>query len=249
MLRVGCPEAGGGGGNPSTHMRACVPGETATTTAPRQPSTTTPPSTSPPRPALVLPGMSGMLVADLAALASETKRRQPDVRHACDAALASLRSEYDAALARSAADPSPDPLANLLLRPIVLACAIKSPKVLTLGIALLQRAVAMHVVSDAALPAVLQLLPSLAQRSADVDAQLKLLQTIGSLITTYPQIHDAPLADLLRICFAYQESAKVALVSSTAAATLRSAIMTLLDKVIDEDARLDSIKGGGEEGV
>lgn len=193
--------------------------------------------------------MSAILVADLVALASETKRRHPDVRHACDAALATLRTEYDAALARAAADPATDPEDNLLLRPIVLACGIKSPKVLTLGIALLQRVVAMHVVSDAALPAILTRLPSLAQRSTDVDAQLKLLQTIGSLVTTYPQIHDAPLGDLLRICFAYQENAKVALVSSTAAATLRSAIMTLLDKVIEEDKCLNSIKGGGEEGV
>lgn len=193
--------------------------------------------------------MSGMLVADLVALSSETKRRNPDVRHACDAALTALRTEYESALSRSACDTASDPLENLLLRPMVLACGIKSPKVLTLGIALLQRVVAMRVVSDAALPSILAMLPSLAQRSTDVDVQLKLLQTVGSLITTYPQIHNAPLADLLRICFAYQDGAKVALVSSTAAATLRSAIMALLDKVTEEDARLDSIKGGGEEGM
>lgn len=39
------------------------------------------------------------------------------------------------------------------------------------------------------------------------------------------------------------------MVSSTAAATLRQAVMAIFDKVAEEDNILDSIKDGGEDGA
>jgi Dimerisation and cyclophilin-binding domain of Mon2 len=106
---------------------------------------------------------------------------------------------------------------------------------------------------QSALPTIIHLLPPLSQRaSGDVEVQLKILQSIASLLSSssaYPsQINGEPLANLLRICFAYAESSRVAVVSSTAAATLRSAVMSVCEKVVEEDKRLDAIKGGGEEG-
>ncbi|KDN53231.1 hypothetical protein K437DRAFT_230880 [Tilletiaria anomala UBC 951] len=190
--------------------------------------------------------MSRILVSDLAALASETKRKHPDVRAACDAALTVLKRDSDHALTLAANDPGPA-VDNILLRPILLACETKMPKALPLGVALLQRVISMNAVPEPSLPIIINLLTPLSQRASDVDVQLKLLQTVAALLSTYPQIHDEQLADLLRLCFAYQESAKVAVVSSTAAATLRSAVMTICDKVVDEDRTLDAIAGGGED--
>ncbi|OJT09170.1 Protein MON2 -like protein [Trametes pubescens] len=69
-----------------------------------------------------------------------------------------------------------------------------------------------------------------------VDIQLRILQTLLSLITNFPAVHGQLLGDALLLCFRLQES-RIAVVSSTAAATLRQLVMFVVDKVVDEDRR------------
>ncbi|KAF8267460.1 hypothetical protein EI94DRAFT_1730637 [Lactarius quietus] len=63
-----------------------------------------------------------------------------------------------------------------------------------------------------------------------VDIQLKILQTLLSLITNFPAINGRLLANL--------HESRTAVVSSTAAATLRQLVMFVVDKVVEEDRRL-----------
>ncbi|KAF8260132.1 hypothetical protein EI94DRAFT_1749458 [Lactarius quietus] len=70
-----------------------------------------------------------------------------------------------------------------------------------------------------------------------VDIQLKILQTLLSLITNFPAINGRLLANALLLCFKLHES-RTAVVSSTAAATLRQLVMFVVDKVVEEDRRL-----------
>jgi len=81
----------------------------------------------------------------------------------------------------------------------------------------------------------------------DPDAHLKVLQSAALLLSSYPSIHAEVLAQTLLLCFRLQDS-RVAVISSTAAATLRQAVMTVFDKVVNEDKVLDGIKEGGEDG-
>lgn len=98
-----------------------------------------------------------------------------------------------------------------------------------------------------ALPTLIETLTALVQSRNDVDVHLKVLQVVSSLLSSYTSIHGDLLADALHVCFRLQDS-RVTVVSSTAAATLRQAVMTVFEKVKDEDAVLDALKTGGEDG-
>jgi hypothetical protein len=103
--------------------------------------------------------------------------------------------------------------------------------------------------------------------SQGVDIQLKILQTLQPLITNFPAVHGRLLANVrtlislsccaptlfclvligteyalvalqaLLLCSKLHES-RTAVVSSTAAATLRQLVMFVVDKVIEDDRRL-----------
>ncbi|KAG1897905.1 uncharacterized protein F5891DRAFT_509678 [Suillus fuscotomentosus] len=60
--------------------------------------------------------------------------------------------------------------------------------------------------------------------SQGVGIQLRILQTLVSLITNFPSIHEELLGEALLLCFKLQDS-RIAVVSSTAAATLRQLVM------------------------
>ncbi|CAO1635555.1 unnamed protein product [Sympodiomycopsis kandeliae] len=219
--------------------------------------------------------MSQLLLADLTALSNESKRKSPDVKAAADLALSNLRADFEGTLSKckgsgvadasgsyqnrrgSAASP---PLRNnleeaeiksllednLILKPIFLSCNAKTHvKVTILGVALLQRIVAMQVVpSDAVSPLISLLTPLLAK--GDVELQLKLLQTFSAFLLSYPSIHGDLLANIINLCFRLQDS-KIQVVSSTAAATVRQVVMIVFEKVGEEDRVLDGIKEGGED--
>ena len=115
--------------------------------------------------------------------------------------------------------------------------------------ALLQRILLQKLLPDEAIPTVVTTLNRLLTppSRSDVDVQLKVLQIASALLSSYPNLHNADLSNTLMLGFKLHEGSKVAVVSSTAAATLRQSVMAVFDKVKEEDAVLDGIKGGGEE--
>jgi hypothetical protein len=74
-----------------------------------------------------------------------------------------------------------------------------------------------------------------------VDIQLKVLQTLLSLLTAFPDVSGDLLAEALLACFKLHES-KAGVVSSTAAATLRQLVVLVFEKVGEED------RSGASEG-
>ncbi|ADV19956.1 hypothetical protein I305_00461 [Cryptococcus gattii E566] len=78
------------------------------------------------------------------------------------------------------------------------------------------------------LPQVLATLTSVANQAVDI--QLKLLQTLLSILTFNTDVHDDVLGNALLLCFKLQDS-RVSVVSSTAAATLRQAVMLIFNRV------------------
>ncbi|KAG8763600.1 hypothetical protein FRC11_000859 [Ceratobasidium sp. 423] len=89
----------------------------------------------------------------------------------------------------------------------------------------------MRAVPQSSIPSIISILSD--SVSQGVDIQLKILQTLLSLLTNFPDIHDGLLADALLLCFRLQDS-RIAVVSSTAAATLRQLVMFIFDKVVVE---------------
>lgn len=208
--------------------------------------------------------MSQLLLSELTALSSEAKRRCPEVRAASDAALAVLRSRPEdligtssghgagsvgAAAAAAAGSSKAQGDKNVLLQPILLACDGKAApaKVVSIAVSLLQRVIGLHALHNDDVPVIVDMLAHVVSTRTDVDVHLKVLQAVASLLSTYAQVHDQVLAKTLRLCFQLQQDGRVGVVSSTAAATLRQAVMTVFDRVRDEDAILDGIKAGGED--
>ncbi|GJJ14425.1 hypothetical protein Clacol_008689 [Clathrus columnatus] len=178
------------------------------------------------------------LVTELQSLASETRRKHPEIREAAEKSLAILRSSPEQAnvqLTTKDGSQSED-----LLRPVFMGCATRNPKVIAISLGSLQRLISLKAVPLTAVPLIVSIMNDCI--SQGVDIQLRILQTLLSLITNFPDIHDTLLGDALLVCFKLQES-KIAVVSSTAGATLRQLLMFVVDKVLDED-RLEASSGG-----
>ncbi|KAK7030884.1 Endocytosis and vacuole integrity protein [Paramarasmius palmivorus] len=178
------------------------------------------------------------LVTELQSLASETRRKHPELialgyGKAAEKSLAILRASPEQATANLASE---GPQSDDLLKPVFMGCATKNAKVVAISLGSLQRLIALKAVPQSAVPLIVKTMSD--AMSQGVDIQLKILQTLLSLITNFPEVHGALLGDALLLCFKLQES-KIAVVSSTAAATLRQLVMFVVDKMVDEDRRDD----------
>ncbi|KAJ7911535.1 hypothetical protein B0H13DRAFT_2009133, partial [Mycena leptocephala] len=173
------------------------------------------------------------LVTELQSLASETRRKHPDIREAAEKSLAILRASPEQATANLASD---GPQSDDLLRPVFMGCATKNAKVVAISLGSLQRLIALKAVPQSAVELIIKTMSD--AMSQGVDIQLRILQTLLSLVTNFPAVHGSLLGEALLLCFKLQES-KIAVVSSTAAATLRQLVMFVFDKMVDEDRRDD----------
>ena len=84
--------------------------------------------------------------------------------------------------------------ADDLLRPVFMGCATKNAKVIAIALGSLQRLITLRAISLSALPAVIQTINDCMTQGVDI--QLKILQTLLSLITNFPAIHGRLLADV-----------------------------------------------------
>ncbi|KAG9312399.1 guanine nucleotide exchange factor in Golgi transport N-terminal-domain-containing protein [Chiua virens] len=171
------------------------------------------------------------LVTELQSLASESRRKHPEIREAAEKSLAILRSSPEQATASLASDGAQS---NDLLRPVFMGCATKNAKVVAISLGSLQRLIALKAVPQSAVPSIISTMSD--AMSQGVDIQLRILQTLVSLITNFPSVHGELLAEALLLCFKLQDS-RIAVVSSTAAATLRQMVMFVVDKMVEEDKR------------
>ncbi|KAH7341760.1 hypothetical protein B0J17DRAFT_647820 [Rhizoctonia solani] len=175
------------------------------------------------------------LVTELQGLASETRRRHPEIREASERSLTILRASPDTAihvLHQGGAQ------ADEVLKPIFMGCATRNSKVVAISIGSFQRLISMRAVPPSSIPSIISILSD--SVSQGVDIQLKILQTLLSLLTNFPDIHDGLLADALLLCFRLQDS-RIAVVSSTAAATLRQLVMFIFDKVVVEQKQRSTV--------
>ncbi|KAI6131100.1 hypothetical protein EDD16DRAFT_1822615 [Pisolithus croceorrhizus] len=171
------------------------------------------------------------LVTELQSLASESRRKHPEIREAAEKSLAILRSSPEQAIASLASDGAQS---DDLLRPVFMGCATKNAKVVAISLGSLQRLIALKAVPKSAVPLIISTMSD--AMSQGVDIQLRILQTLVSLITNFPSVHGDLLGEALLLCFKLQDS-RIAVVSSTAAATLRQLVMFVFDKMVDEDRR------------
>ncbi|KAJ5217313.1 hypothetical protein N7468_010321 [Penicillium chermesinum] len=132
-------------------------------------------------------------------------------------------------------------LANLIhlvrkptfVEPFTIACHTRHAKLAGIGVICLQRLIASRALPSHRLKDVLAGLRETTNLSLDI--QLKILQSLPSLLQFYSdELSGSLLANTLEICATLQASKTIA-VSSTAAATLQQLVVSTFERVANED--------------
>ena len=89
---------------------------------------------------------------------------------------------------------SEGPRSDDLLRPVFMGCATKNAKVVAMSLGSLQRLIALRAVPQSAVPLIVKTMSE--AMSQGVDIQLRILQTLVSLIPNFPAIRGALLGDV-----------------------------------------------------
>lgn len=83
---------------------------------------------------------------------------------------------------------TPDgPQSEELLRPVFMGCSTRNAKVVAISLGSLQRLIAMKAVPPSSVPLIVTTMAECI--SQGVDIQLRILQTLLSLLTNYTQVH------------------------------------------------------------
>lgn len=120
------------------------------------------------------------------------------------------------------------------VNPFVIACGTKNVKFTSIAIVCLLRLIVVSALPRSKLNSILEALRE--ATSAGVDAQLKILQALPTLLQNYAiDIKGDLLVTALNICFILQTS-KNGIINNTSAATLQQLVVSVFDKVVTEDS-------------
>ncbi|GAD99375.1 endosomal peripheral membrane protein [Paecilomyces variotii No. 5] len=175
---------------------------------------------------------SQILQTELSNLIHESKRKNSDLRNAAEQSISDLKALPSTSEAQLTADLIRKPN---FVNPFILSCHTRNARLAAIGVSCLQR-----LATSRAFPAerLKDVLAGLRETtSLNLDVQLKILQTLPSLLQSYSEeLSGELLASTLEICAILQAS-KTAAVSNTAAATLQQLVISAFDKVADEDRK------------
>ncbi|KAL4953884.1 hypothetical protein BDW69DRAFT_148433 [Aspergillus filifer] len=173
---------------------------------------------------------SQLLQSELLNLIQESKRKNADLRNAAEESLNDLKALPSTSEAQISADLARKPR---FVNPFILACHSRHAKLAGIGVICLQRLVASKSLPSERLKDVLSGLKEITNLTLDI--QLKILQTLPSLLQHYSNdLGGELLVTTLEICATLQSSKTLA-VSSTAAATLQQLVVSTFERVSVED--------------
>ncbi|OQE24619.1 hypothetical protein PENSTE_c007G05821 [Penicillium steckii] len=169
---------------------------------------------------------SQFLQTELANLIQESRRKNTDLRHAAEQSLNELKALPSTSEAQISADLVRKPA---FVEPFIIACHTRHAKLAGIGVICLQRLIASKSLPSHRLKDVLTGLKETTSLSLDI--QLKILQSLPSLLQYYSNdLSGELLASTLEICATLQASKTIA-VSSTAAATLQQLVVSTFERV------------------
>ncbi|CAG8236553.1 unnamed protein product [Penicillium salamii] len=173
---------------------------------------------------------SQFLQTEIANLIQESRRKNPDLRNAAEQSLNELKALPSTSEAQIAADLVRKPN---FVDPFIIACHTRHAKLAGIAVICLQRLIASRSLPSTRLKDVVGGLKETTGLSLDI--QLKILQSLPSLLQFYSNdLSGGLLADTLEICATLQASKTIA-ISSTAAATLQQLVVSTFERVFSED--------------
>jgi len=168
---------------------------------------------------------AAFLQSALASLISDSKRKNSDVKTAAEKSSADLKAISVTSETQLAGDLIRKPY---FIEPFLLACRSQNVKLASSGAASLQRLVASKAIPRPRLLDVLQSFEEAVPLALEV--QLKILQTLPSLLQLYAEdIHGEAISMTLSVC-ADLSSSKNPVVSSTASATFQQLVTAVLER-------------------
>ncbi|KAM7295272.1 hypothetical protein ISCGN_024776 [Ixodes scapularis] len=175
------------------------------------------------------------LQSDLRQLSNEAKKKHPPLREAAESGIIKVRNaagkHHDLRLALLSESPE-------ILEPFFLGCDTRSPKIVQICLAAIQRLVTFEAVSLTAAVNVITCLWNLMESGIE---ELKLLQTVTLLLTANSVVQGDTLAKALVLCFRLHFT-KNSTTNNTASATVRQLVAAVFERVQAEDAALGDVK-------
>ncbi|KAK5947021.1 Endocytosis and vacuole integrity protein [Knufia obscura] len=170
---------------------------------------------------------AAFLQSELTTLISDSKRKHSEIKTAAEKSLSELRSISVTSETQVAGDLVRK---SHFIDPFVLACKSQNVKIASSGATSLQRLVASTAIPRSRLPDVLQAFEQAVPLGLDV--QLKVLQTLPSLLQLYAaDLHGEALSRTLSVS-ADLSSSKLPMVSSTAGATFQQLVSAVFTRAV-----------------
>ncbi|CAB3383543.1 Hypothetical predicted protein [Cloeon dipterum] len=158
-------------------------------------------------------------------LSIELKKKYPNPRESCEEGIVKLRN------AMSNPQTPVHYVVNQIMFPVQEACKTKDPRVVRLGVGVIQRLVTQQVVDLKCAAHITDTLWGLMEAGVE---EVKVLQTVTLLLTTNAVVHGDTLARNLVLCFRLH-FAKDSTTINTAGATVRQLISLVFERVVAED--------------
>lgn len=166
---------------------------------------------------------------ELRTLSTESKRKHPEVKEAAEMIQLKLRTisaKHEGNIIAGLV-----PASSEIVRPFVLGCETKNPKLIPLCLNCVQRLISYEAISTLAAEQIIHMLWSLMETGQE---ELKLLQTAIILLTTNSVVQHDALAKALVLCFRLHFT-KDSTTINTAAATIKQLVSAIMDRVMAED--------------
>ncbi|XP_014213732.1 protein MON2 homolog isoform X2 [Copidosoma floridanum] len=166
------------------------------------------------------------LQADLKTLASETKKKYPQIKESCEEGISKLKQ----------ASSSNQPVqiyyvVNQILYPLVQGCESKDVKISKFCLNTMQRLITQQAIDQKGARYITDALRTLIKAGIE---EVKVLQTVTLLLTSNSLVHGETLARNLVLCFRLHFT-KDSTTINTAGATVRQLVSLVFERVVAED--------------
>lgn len=183
------------------------------------------------------------LINDLNNLASESRRRNSEIRHACDKAITDLK---DYQPQESIHEISQNEIKKDILKPFLISCSTGNAKFVTISIPIIHKLIISEIIPVESLNELLGSLKEATNLATDI--QLRILQCLPALMQNYNKsITNSQLLKLLGICSSLTSSNKSTVVINTASATLQQLFSNVYDKIEDGGELNNELKIDNDE--
>ncbi|XP_076261833.1 mon2 homolog, regulator of endosome-to-Golgi trafficking [Rhynchophorus ferrugineus] len=171
------------------------------------------------------------LQADFKNLASESKKKYPQVKEASEEAISKLKN------AGSSPQPNTFYLINQIIYPISQGCETKDVKLIKVCLQIMQKLIINKLIDQKGAVYITDALWSLMESGIE---EVRILQSVLLLLTINTVVHGETLARALVLCFRLH-FAKNSTTINTAGATVRQLVYLVFERVVTEDQKLSKL--------